>query len=165
MPNRNDQINKPYKLRIMKYMKHLLLALFAGSLFFAACKKDSDSKSASDIITGGSTKSWKIQSRKIDNVASTIDSCDADDVMTFTKSGNTFASDPGTKTCGDIPISGTWALSNDDKTVTVSGVVLGMFPFTQTLQIKELSDTKAVVTYTNDDSTNVRTFEDTIIPK
>ncbi len=149
----------------MKQFKRLALATLLFALAFSSCKDDDESKSATDMLTGGGTRSWKEQSKTVNGVAKAIDSCDADDKTTFTKSGNTFAFDPGTVKCGNTAFAGTWALSNGDKTLTISLGTLSM-----STEITELSDSKMVTksTETETDSignpTTTKTSISTLVP-
>ncbi len=134
----------------MKNLKLLAIAMLAFTLSFTSCKDDDESKSATDMLTGGSTRSWKEQSKTVNGVAKAIDTCDADDKTTFTKSGNTFAFDPGTVKCGSTAFAGTWALSNGDKTLTINVGSLNM-----STEITELSDSKLVTKNTETDTDSI----------
>lgn len=104
----------------MKLTNMRLVLLLLSTTIIFACSKDEESKSATDLLTGGSAKSWRIQSRTFNGTLDPIDSCEADDFLTFNKSGNTFTDNPGNITCGASVSSGTWALSNNNKVLTMT---------------------------------------------
>jgi hypothetical protein len=131
----------------MKKIKIFSMALFLGATLLISCSKDDESKSATDLLTGGSSKSWKVESISFNGTPQTRDSCEADNFTTFNKSGNTYTDNPGNIKCGESPTSGTWALSNSDKvlTMTANGS-------SNALDINELTDNKLVVKQTFTDS-------------
>lgn len=104
----------------MKLKSMRLLTFLLSTSLLISCSKDEESKSATDLLTGGSSKSWRVESRTFNGTLDPIDSCEADDFLTFNKSGNTFTDNPGNITCGASVSSGTWALSNNDKVLTMT---------------------------------------------
>jgi hypothetical protein len=136
----------------MKTMHKILMFLLATTLAITACKKDdtnssSSPKSATDFLTGGSSKSWEVESISFNGTPQTRDSCEVDDFTTFNKTGNTYTDNPGNITCGDSSTSGTWALSNSDKVLTMTAK-----GSSTALDINELTDNKLVLKQTFTDS-------------
>ena len=129
-----------------------VLALLLSTTFFFACSKDDESKSAADLLTGGGSKSWRVESLTFNGTPETRDSCEADDFTTFNKSGNTFTDNPGSITCGDSPSSGTWALSNSDKVITMT-----QKGDATTLDINELTENKMILKTSFTDSSGMGT--------
>lgn len=104
----------------MRKLKFFSLVLLGGALLtFNACKDDDDEKSGVDIITGGSSKDWRIASIVALGMPIQQDSCDADDYMTVKKEGNVLIDNKGVITCGEVMRVGSWSLTNDDKTFTM----------------------------------------------
>jgi len=113
----------------MNYLKFTPLLLL---LAFAACKKDSLSKT--DMLTDAS--GWKmtalttdpafvnpITGTQITDLYAQFDACDKDDITTFNSNG-TYVSDEGATKCDPSDpqtTSGTWLLSADENTITVDG--------------------------------------------
>jgi hypothetical protein len=118
--------------------------LFAAALLLVAqvaCKKDDD-KSPSEILTAGTwTQSdYKEDSDGDGDIESTIEPCDKDDTFTF-KTDGTLEYRVGALKCAptDTDGDGTWALSADNKTLTiVQGIGLP-------LTIKEISNNRLVL--------------------
>lgn len=121
---------------------------------FTGCKKDDNgsggsggtSKSTTDMLTGGSTRKWKQVSELHNGSPITQDPCDQDDRYIFTKSGNVFTLDYGTTHCDSAEannLTGTWALSNNDKSLTLNASYMGT-PVTESLQIVSISDSQII---------------------
>src|SRR5690349_4988528 len=137
--------------------KFILTSLILGTTTLAVltgCKKDDSSsgsggggssKSTTDMITGGNTRKWKQVSETVNGTPVTQDPCDNDDRAIFTKSGNAFTLDFGTMHCDsdETNLTGTWALSNSDKTLTLNVTYMGV-PFPITMDIMSVSDSKLV---------------------
>jgi hypothetical protein len=102
-----------------------------------------------EIMTTGS---WKASSEKLNGVANPIDACQNDDFITFASNG-TYTYNIGTTTCydGEESYDGTWALSADEKTITVDGFDAGIV----------VSENQIVITLVDGSDTIERTF----IPK
>ncbi|MCE2787441.1 MAG: lipocalin family protein [Bacteroidota bacterium] len=124
----------------MKLKSMRLLTFLLSTSLLISCSKDEESKSATDLLTGGSSKSWRVESLTINGDPIPSDSCDADDFTTFIKSGNTYTDNPGNITCGDSASSGTWALSNGDKVLT-----LNRNTESNVFDVNELSEHKLVL--------------------
>ena len=107
------------------------LVVFATLSVFIACKKDGNdptkenptpntpAKSVTDMLTGGNIRKWQIVSRSINGKPMTLDTCYMESRMVFIKAGNKFIMDEGTS-CHAPNEFGTWALSNNDKTLTLN---------------------------------------------
>ncbi len=124
-------------------LKFGLMAIAACSILFTACKKDD--KSAADIMTTGSWKTTKDESKLTTETtwtANAIDACTADDFTTYAKSGS-FTFDEGATKCDptdDQSTTGTWALSSDEKTLTLTDSGFGI-AFT----VESISESKIVL--------------------
>ena len=120
---------------------------------FTGCKKDATSTSRKELLT---SHNWKMSSVKVNGVALAMDDCSKDDFLVFASNG-TYTANPGAILCydDDTILSGTWSLSSDEKSLTVN---LG--GDTTILTIKELTDSKIVVTETED----AIVYEETFIP-
>lgn len=128
-------------------IKACLLLLAAVAIALPACKKD-DGAAKEEILTSKSC--WKqTKSESYDDTTKqwsddTIDDCDKDDCTSF-KSDKTLTIDEGAVKCDPSdPQStpGTWSLSSDGKTMTLTDTGLGI---TLTGNVVELSDTKLVL--------------------
>ena len=82
-----------------------------------------------------------------------------DDRAIFTKSGNAFTLDFGTMHCDsdETNLTGTWALSNSDKTLTLNVTYMGV-PFPITMDIMSVSDSKLVTREISQGDTTETTF-------
>ena len=113
----------------MKFYKIILVAI-VGLLMLNSCKKDEET--ATDLLTGGT---WKLTESRSDTdgdgtLESDLEPCSADDTINFTTAG-TFTTDEGATKCDpsdDQTSSGTWALSSEDKvlTITDSGISIAV---------------------------------------
>ena len=132
-------------------MKHLNLAAFVVvsiSLLFAACSK-SDSNNATKTKTQLITQaSWKFSTATVNgtDVSSLINSCQKDNVLTFSATGGTGTLDEGPTKCnGSDPQTQnfTWSFTNNEGTLHVSTVFFtgGSSDFT----IVSLTDTQLVL--------------------
>ena len=130
----------------MKFSIKILLLLFAAaSIGMTACKKDE--KSNEDKLTASScwkqTKSETFDPATSIWTADAIDDCDKDDCATF-KADKTVTFDEGATKCDpadEQTINGTWSLSADGKTLTITEPSTGAVPFT----VIELTDNKLVL--------------------
>lgn len=124
--------------------KITLVALAACSIALSSCKKDDEA----DFLVDASC--WKaVKSEYKDPVTGQftedpIDACDADDCLIFKKDGKSVYEEGATKCDANDPqtTEGTWTLSDDKKTLTLSDPNNGTFAFT----VVELTKTKLVVT-------------------
>ncbi len=105
----------------MKISKILMVA-FMGLFILSSCSKDDES--AIDHITGGT---WKITESRSDidgdgDLDDDLESCDRDDEYDFEKDGTLNFDEGATKCDPNDPQTeaGTWALSADEKTFTVT---------------------------------------------
>jgi hypothetical protein len=118
----------------------LVLALLAGfGILNTSCNKDDDANppSTTELLTD---KCWKL--------ANAIDACDEDDTEYFNADG-TYLSDLGAVLCDptDENTSGTWELSSDEKTLSVT-VSDGGFSFTIDFTIDAISETSLTLSLT-----------------
>lgn len=108
-------------------MKKLLLGIFALSLVAVSCKKDEDdSPSKTQLLTNGSSKTWKINKALIDgqDVTSIFDDCTLDDNFIF-RSDFTYEENEGETKCdsadAQIGDTGVWAFAeNETKLISIS---------------------------------------------
>ena len=132
-------------------MKRLNLVVFGAlsmSLLFAACSKsdsNNTSKTKTQLITQAS---WKFSTATVNgtDVSSLINSCQKDNVLTFSSTGGTGTLDEGPTKCntGDPQTQNfTWSFTNNEGTLHVSQVFFtgGSSDFT----IVSLTDTQLVV--------------------
>lgn len=111
----------------------LVLALLAGvGILNTSCNKDDDNNppSTKELLTD---KCWKF--------SEPFEACDEDDTEYFNADG-TYLSDLGAVLCDptDENSTGTWELSSDDKTLSVT-VMDGVFSVTIDFTIDAISDT------------------------
>lgn len=127
----------------MKKFSALALAGLACGVFaFSSCKKDD---SPADLLTGPSC--WKTVKSEIRDSGSTTwvddsDACSTDDCSSF--SNGTYSFDEGATKCDPSDpqsSTGTYVLSDDGKTLTVSEGGFSL-PFT----VEELTSKKLVLT-------------------
>ncbi|MCB0522375.1 MAG: lipocalin family protein [Lewinellaceae bacterium] len=112
----------------MKINSILFLAI-CGLLTLNSCSKD-DEETATDLLTGGT---WTLSESRSDidgdgTLESDIEDCSKDDKTTFEKEG-TYKFDEGATKCDPADpqtTTGTWALSSDEKTLTVTESGLGL---------------------------------------
>jgi lipocalin-like protein len=132
-------------------MKHLSLAVFVVSsmcLFFVACSKsdsNNTSKSKTQLLTQGS---WKFSVATVNgtDVSSLIQSCQKDNVLTFSATGGTGTLDEGPTKCnsGDQQTQNfTWSFTNNETVLHVSTIFFtgGSSDFT----IVSLTETQLMV--------------------
>lgn len=123
----------------MKTIKHLLLLTLCVTLVVASCKKDEKSTMTKKEML--SAKSWKLSSSKTNGVADVLSDCDKDDFITMTANG-IYTYNPGSNKCDPSETSetGTWALSNDEKSLLIDG---------ESLDIIELTESKLIISMSN----------------
>jgi hypothetical protein len=105
----------------MKTYSIFFLALF-GLLMFSSCSKDDES--ATDLLTGGT---WKLTESRSDtdgdgSLEDDLEPCSADDTVKF-EDGGSFTFDEGATKCDpadEQTNTGTWALSSEDKVLTLT---------------------------------------------
>lgn len=108
-------------------MKKLLLGVFALSLIAVSCKKDEDdAPTKAQLLTNGSSKTWKIDKVFIDgnDLSSLLEPCDLDDNFIF-RSDFTYEENEGETKCdsadAQIGDTGVWAFAdNETKLISVS---------------------------------------------
>jgi hypothetical protein len=136
-------------------MKFTTIIALAFVCVFASCSKDDTATtSKKDLLTGGSSKSWKISavsvvvSGKVVDITSTVltDPCDKDDFVTF-KSDGVYSEDAGTLKCfASDPQTLTGTFVVDAKETTVTTKVGGS---TTVYTFVELTSAKFVSTVTD----------------
>lgn len=142
----------------MTFSKFFSLLLLAGSLAFVSCEKDKDidADQPDKILTSGT---WKLTALTVDpaidwfgtsvtNVYAQLPACSKDDLTTFQSNG-TVKFDEGTSKCNTNDpqtVTALWALSNDQKTISVT-----MNGETESWKINQLSKTTVQVDYEQED--------------
>jgi hypothetical protein len=126
--------------RFNYFLFNLFLISFA---IITSCKKEEvrPAKSASELLTGVFTKTWKISDEQISSGGKTgsvfflRETCAQDDLMVF-YADLQFKKQEGINTCdnGDAMIFGKWALSSDKK-----AVIMEQQGYTEIWKIKELT--------------------------
>jgi hypothetical protein len=112
------------------------------SIAFVSCQGDEETKSGKDILT---SNSWKVSTYKINGEEIAIEDCQKDDYLTFAVNG-TYTDFTGTLKCpGSIQtdFNGTWTLSLDEKTLTLTS-----FQGVLSLTV-EITEIKLVLTSSN----------------
>lgn len=146
-------------------MKKLLtLAVAAFSLSLVSCKKDDD-PTKKEMLTG---KNWKVTAWTIDpalpvigsNFYNQLEACTKDDLTSFSADGKATFDEGATKCNVSDPqtTTGTWALSTDEKTLSVTSD-----GETTSITIVSLSSSKFVGTFVQQEGgvnyTNTLTWE------
>jgi hypothetical protein len=119
-------------------------------MVFVSCQRDEETKSGKDILT---SNSWKLFSYKINGKEIALEGCQKDDYFTFAVNG-TYSDFRGPLKCpGEIQtdINGTWALSQDEKTLTLTNIQ-GVISCTV-----EITESKLLLTFSDDDDIIVLT--------
>lgn len=107
-----------------------------------ACENTSEPAPRTELLSGVSTKTWKVVSIKKDGSDRFQSSCRADNLYTFA-AGNAFTMDEGAKKCSAADpqtLSGIWSMSNSAITVK-QGARSYLY-----LEVKSLTSSKLVVT-------------------
>lgn len=118
------------KLTSMKHIRLFLFSLIAVAISISSCKKDDD-KSARDLLLDGQ---WRPVLVRIDpaieyngvlisSLPLELEACEADDAWTFQTDGTILIAEgpsKGDPADPDTYSGGTWALLNDDKTMTIN---------------------------------------------
>ena len=144
-----------------------LLATLALACAFTACKKDNEKpKSTSELLMA---KTWKmtglmeqVGSTTATDEFATAQNCEKDNLYKF-EANNKFTLDEGALKCGSTDpqaISGNWALTNSDKTLTAVAVDQASFTSIEiTGTIEKISATEFVLkdTDTSGGTTTVTT--------
>jgi hypothetical protein len=129
----------------MKKTKISVAFLFVVVLI-ASCKKDDETPSATAMLTAKTWTITKVETKA--NGATTdvtddfsSDPCENDDTILF-KSGGVYEENPGADDCNgdDVLTTGTWALKNADKTLSIT-----TDGDTEDWTINSLTSTKAVI--------------------
>ena len=134
------------------------IALAAASLLLigtVACENTADPAPRTELLSGGTAKTWKVVSIKKDGSDRFQSSCRADNLYTFA-AGNAFTLDEGAKKCSTTDpqtLSGTWNLSNSAITVK-QGTRSYLY-----LEIKSLTASRLVATNEVDGEQVETTFE------
>ncbi len=115
----------------MRIVSAPLLGLLALSLTFAGCSKDKkDEPSTTERLTN---KNWVLTAQTVDpplpfgtttvtDLYAQLDACEKDDILRFT-APNVYTDDEGATKCrasDPQTTTGTWVLSSDQKTITVT---------------------------------------------
>ncbi len=134
-------------------MKKALLFLTAGTLLFAACKKDDNSPARETLVTG----KWTVDSFTAgayfgnqplfqQNYLEDAEACERDNMIDFVADHTLYNDEGATKCDASAPQreqAGTWQLTNGEKEITLTtsnyqGVPAG----TNSLVIDELTSTR-----------------------
>lgn len=138
------------------------LLLIAIALGFWACQPDKPQPSAPDpttTLTGGSSRTWRLQTLAIAGTSQPITPCQSDDRWTFRKDASLTFQNPTPCNSGELSPSanGTYRFTNNNRFLVIT------LPndLTELREIIQLSDNLLVWTYTGPDG-NV--WEETWIP-
>lgn len=107
----------------MRKIFTLSLYFIATAAFFSCSKDEPTPATPIDILTGGSSKSWLTVSVK-ENGVNALESCDTDNITTFTKATSKVLTEVGAKKCdaSDTNSTSDFKLSADGKTITLDGL-------------------------------------------
>jgi len=122
------------------FRSSLLLVVLAAA--FTACENTTDPAPRTELLAGGSAKTWKVVSIKKDGSDRFQSSCEADNLYTFYTS-NSFELDEGGKKCRTTDPqkqTGTWSLRNSVITIQQGGRSF------MEMEVKSLTSTQMVVT-------------------
>jgi hypothetical protein len=131
----------------MKRLNLATLAVLSMSIFFSACSKsDSNTpKTKTQLLTQAS---WKFSNAKVNgaDVSSLIQTCQKDNILTFSSTGGSGTLDEGPVKCNSSDpqtTNFTWSFTNNEGTLHVSQVFFtgGSSDFT----IVSLTETELVV--------------------
>jgi len=127
----------------MKPMK-FAVATLSLVVLFVSCKKSSDKKTNTDVITEASWKFDNATANGID-VSSLLKSCQTDNVLTFSSNGNGMVDEGATKCDSSDPQTDpfTWNFASNETVLHVSTVLFtgGSSDFT----VVTLTDTQLVL--------------------
>lgn len=126
----------------------LFLILFTSVVIVSSCKKDEESTmTKQEMLT---SKPWKISTSKTNGVASTIEACNLDDILTFATDG-TYTNNIGTIKCSanEKNFTSTWSLSADEKNLIANGTSLNLVELTNSIFVYSMTSGSItiVVTY------------------
>jgi hypothetical protein len=136
-------------------MKFTSIIALACVMAFASCSKDdTTSVSKKDLLTGGTSKSWKISAvsvivagKAVDITSSVlVDACDKDDFITF-KSDGAYLEDEGALKCSASSpqsVTGTFTVNAAETEVTTK-----TSSSTTVYAVSELTSSKFVSTTTD----------------
>jgi hypothetical protein len=137
---------------MFQIMKKVILGVLAMSLVFVACKKDEDdSPTNTQLLTNGSSKTWRIDKVLVDgvDVTTSVGACSLDDNFVF-NGDMTYEQNEGETKCdstdSQVYDSGVWMfIENETKLVTVA-----TSEDADTANIKLLSESSFNVEFTDD---------------
>ncbi len=127
---------------MMKNLFKSSLLLVSLMALFTACENSADPAPQSQLLSGGSSRTWKVVSIRKDGSDRFQSSCEADNLYTF-YAGSTFELDEGGKKCRPTDPQkqlGTWSLINSAITIKQ-----GNRSFMQ-MEIRSLNSSRMVVT-------------------
>lgn len=130
-----------------------LLSLALVAFLLSACGS-SHSLTHNDLLTGGSSKSWKMVDYIVPNSATAFPECLRDNRFNFSSSGN-FVNDDGDIPCsqsGETRLHGTWRFSGDSTRLLISGSGMQL-----NARIVELTSSRLVLEELADNNTVVST--------
>jgi len=85
-----------------------------------ACSQEEDISNRSFLLSGENSKSWQVIAIKQEGKEGIPVSCEADDVETFFHNAN-YSYGHGSKSCNnDSNLDGTWVISEDFKSITIT---------------------------------------------
>jgi hypothetical protein len=126
----------------MKNQFRSFLLIASLTALFTACENSSDPAPQSQLLSGGSSRTWKVVSIKKDGSDRFQSSCEADNLYTF-YAGSSFELDEGNKKCRTTDPQkqiGTWSLTSSAITIKQ-----GSRSFMQ-MEIKSVTSSRLVVT-------------------
>lgn len=149
-------------------IKNIIAALLISSVLFVSCKKKEKEPTKEELLTNGK---WKLTGASaaggLYDLMTSFKDCQKDNTFTF-NTNKSITVDEGATKCNDTAkqtiTDGTWALTNNDTKMTISGdkITAGFGNLTgdvikiesTTIQIKKDTvvsgfSTTAIVTFTN----------------
>ena len=151
----------------MKTTKYsFIIMLFTVLTVFSSCKKDNETvpaKSKTELLAGVSSKTWKIANYQVSYSGVTtslfnwLEDCSQDDI-TILYANKNFEEKEGNTKCEthDLIDSGTWNLSSDETTLTMSyqdgytevGKIIELSASTLKFEVADPSKSGSKVIYT-----------------
>ncbi len=135
-------------------MRSLIGLLGLGALVWTGCqpdKKDTPTPDSTQLLTGGSSRTWRLQTLSVRGSSQAIPPCRADDRWTFRSDGtgtfqNSTPCDPNDPNDPSPSVSIRWRFTNNNRYLAIEGT-----NYFATYEVIQLSDNILVWEYTGSD--------------